>query len=153
MPPKAAPALPAKALGKFEGRKVDAVGLEIRNAAGGLNDAMKIDPVEMHIDEEVTVVMRCTVTKVRHDPLRDTDGLRRVHILTAGEATIVDDELVAGLLDAQKIRIEKALGTQRLPIELVEAHLNGDHADGLVEDCPNCAEEQAALDKEARAKK
>lgn len=143
----------APALGKFEGRKVDAVGLEIRNAAGGLNEAMKIDPAEFHIDDEVTVVMRCTVTKVRHDPLKDTDGLRRVHILTAGEATIIDDELVSDVLEKQKIRIEEATGVTRLPIELVDAHQRGEHAQDLIEECPKCLEELDAEAKEAKGKK
>lgn len=140
-------------LTKFEGRKVDAVGLEIRNAAGGLNESMKVDPVELHIDEEITVVLRCMVTKVRHDPLKDTDGLRRVHILTASDATIIEDELVADALDEQKKRIELASGVQRLPVELVEAHMNGEHAQDLIEECPKCMEELDAEAKEAKAKK
>lgn len=140
-------------LTKFEGRKVDAVGLEIRNAAGGLNESMKVDPVELHIDEEITVVLRCAVTKVRHDPLKDTDGLRRVHILTASDATIIADELVADALDEQKRRIEEVLGVKRLPIELVAAHEEGEHAGGLVDGCPMCDQEQALEADEKSNKK
>lgn len=131
-------------LGKFEGVAVNAVGVEVRNAAGGLNDAMKVDPAAWHIGEEITLVLRCSVTKVRHDPLKDADGLRRVHILDASEATVIDDELVAEALDAQAIRIEQALGIHQLPIALMEAHDAGEHADGYVDDCPGCEKELAA---------
>lgn len=140
-------------LGKFEGQAVNAVGLEIRNSAGGLNESMKTDPVELHIGDEVTVTMRCKVTKIRHDPLKDADGLRRVHILDASDATIIDDELVAEAIDEQKRRIEEANGVQRLPIELVAAHEAGEHAQDLIEECPKCLDELAAQEKEARAKK
>lgn len=129
-------------LTKFEGRKVDAVGIEIRNAAGGLQDAMKVDPEEWHLEDEITVVIRCRVTKIRHDPLKDTDGLRRVHILTAEEATVIEDDLVADALDEQKRRIEEVLGVQRLPIELIAAHEEGGHAEESVDGCPLCDEER-----------
>lgn len=132
-------------LGKFEGAEVSAVGIEIRNAAGGLNAALKVAPVEYHMGDEITVVMRTTVAKLRHEPLKDADGLRRVHILDAGEATVVDDALVAEALDKQARQIEEALGIHQLPISLIAAHEAGEHADGLVEGCPTCdAEAEAA---------
>lgn len=141
-------------LGKFEGRKVDAVGIEIRNSAGGLNEALKVDPAEWHLEDEVVVVLRCKVTKIRHDPLKDTDGLRRVHILDAEDATVIEDDgMITTALDEQKKRIELASGVQRLPIELVAAHEAGEHKQDLIEECPKCLEELAAQEKEERGKK
>lgn len=138
-------------LSPFEGRDVGSAGIEIRNAAGGLNQAMKVDPEEWHHGEEITVVMRCKVEKIRHDPIKDTDSLKRVHVLDASEATVIDDSLVAAALDAQAQRIEKAAGVTRLAVddELAAAHDRGDHADGLVDDCPRCDEEKAAEAAEA----
>lgn len=151
MTPTTAPVVEIK-LGKFEGQPVNAVGLEIRNSAGGLNESMKTDPVELHIGDEVTVTMRCKVTKIRHDPLKDADGLRRVHILDASDATIIDDELVATAIDAQKKRIEERNGVKRLPIELIAEHEAGDHTE-LTPECPMCDQEKTLAAEEAGSKK
>lgn len=134
----------------FEDSEVLAVGIEVRNAAGGLNEAMSIDPVELHKGDEITVVLRCVVDKIRFDGIKDTNGLRRVHILHANDAAIVDDDVVSEALDRQSDRIrkakEEASGMIRLPYaeDLQEAHAAGDHAGGLVEGCPDCDAEVAA---------
>lgn len=132
-------------LAKFEGRQVLTAGLEIRNAAGGLNEALKVDPEEWHHGDEVHVVLRCDVTKLRFDPIKDMDGFRRVHILTANEATVIDGTLVAEALSEQAKRIEEAAGIRRLALlsEVRAAHDRGEHTK-LVEDCELCAEEAAA---------
>lgn len=137
-------------LNPFEGDEVLAAGMEIRNAAGGLNEAMSIDPVELHKGDEITVVLRCVVDKIRFDPVKDTSGLRRVHILLANDAAIVDDDVVSDALDRQADRIrrakEEASGMIRLPYgdDLQDAHASGGHADGLVDGCPDCDSEAAA---------
>lgn len=143
-------------LSKYRGRDVLSIGVEIRNAAGGLNDALKVDPVEYEVDDEITVVMRCVVDKHRHEKVKDTDGLRLVHILSANEAAIVDDALVAEVLDRQSKRIEQAKiqreqeqGVYQLGAAMAEAHEEGHHADGLVEGCPACDAERDAEAAEA----
>lgn len=135
-------------LSSFEGREVSSAGLEIRNAAGGLNAAMKVDPEEWHHEDEVTVVMRCKVAKIRHDPIKDTDALRRVHVLDASEATVIDDSIVAEALEEQAKRIEIANGIHQLPIKLQAAHDAGEHTE-LVEGCPSCDREAEAAAAEA----
>jgi len=87
----------------------------IRKAGDGLSAAVKVDPVELHHGETVYVVLETTVEKIRHDPVKDTDGLQRVHLLVTEAATIVDAGLVAEYLDKQKVRIEEAAGIARLP--------------------------------------
>lgn len=132
----------------FEGDDVLSAGVEIRNAAGGLNEAMKIDAAEWHKDDEVVVALRCSVTKIRFEPIKDTDGWRRVHILDASTAAVIDSDVVEKLLSAQAEKIRRAKeaekGTQRLPLEeeLQAAHDEGDHADGLMAGCPACDEER-----------
>lgn len=76
-----AAALANTELGEFEGKTVLSVGIEIPGAAGGLRDALAIDPIVKHKDDEALVLLRCKVEKLRHDPVKDTDGWRRVHIL------------------------------------------------------------------------
>jgi hypothetical protein len=95
----------------FEGLPVTSAGVEIPSAGGGLRDALRVDPVELHKGETVFVVLQCEVGKVRFDPVdRDEPAgpQRRVHVLGTTAATIVDRELVASALDAQAERIAKA---------------------------------------------
>lgn len=145
----------ARDLGTFEGHKVTAAGIEIRNAAGGLQDALKVEPVAWADDEEVTVLMRCKVKALRFDKIRDGEedtGLRRrVHIMNATTATVVDNDFGAELLAAQAERIAAAnrgpLDDELARKELQAAHEEGAHddelgsitlANGDVIQCPDC---------------
>jgi len=109
------------ALDDFEGANVIRSGVEIPNAAGGLRDAMAIEPQQFHHGERVYVVLECVVGKVRFDPIKDSDDLARVHVFTAEHAVIVDADLVKTQLDEQNARIlkakEEAAGLQRLQFE------------------------------------
>jgi len=103
------------ALNPFDGVAVTGVGIEVPGAAGGINEAMKIDPAEFHHGVETTVA------KVRFDEVvkgEPDSGLRRVHVLRAEGATIIDRALVAQALDAQRAKIEAAkdrdAGVQRI---------------------------------------
>lgn len=98
-------------LAKFEGLDVIRSSVEIPGAAGGLRDAMKVDPIEAHKGDTMYVVLECVVAKVRHDPIDKEDFTgpqERVHILSTTSATIVDKELVFDALAAQKDRIAEA---------------------------------------------
>lgn len=134
-------------LGKFEGAEVLGVGIEIPSAAGGLRDALRIDPLVMHRNEERLVLLRCTVGKIRFDPVKDTKGVTRVHVLDTSEATIVDGEVFEQALAAQRERIEEArqaaIGKGPLEEQILQAsHDDGEH-DQLVDGCPSCEEEKA----------
>lgn len=137
-------------LGSFEGDEVLAVGIEIPSAAGGLREALAIDPIVMHRDEEVMVLLKCKVQKLRHEPVKDTQGWRRIHILETTDATIVDGTEFAEALDAQAERIQRhkdaASGQGRIDDAALEAaHDAGDH-DELVDGCPHCDAEKAAAE-------
>lgn len=123
---KAETALLPRRLHPFEGRDVVATTVAITAAGDGLSESMSVDPSELELGQRVNVVLQCEVTKIRYEELKDTGVLRRVHILRAGLATIVDDELVQGalLMQAEKLREarELAAGIQHLPL----ASSNGD---------------------------
>jgi hypothetical protein len=136
----------------FEGRPVIATAIEIPGAGGGLRDALTIDPQEFHYGETVFVVIEGKVGKLRFDPVKDAgDGVKRVHVLDTQAATVAERATVEALLEAQARRIEEAKGLQRLPFgdELQEAHDRGEHADGLVDGCPDCDLETDLEAKEA----
>lgn len=140
----------------FEGKPVAEVGIEIPGAAGGLRDAMKIDPEQFRQGDQVYVVLHCDVTKIRFEPVDKEDPTgpqRRVHVFGVEGATMVDGDLVRTQLDEQADRILKAKeaerGISRLPYdddgEHGLAHARGEHAEGLVTGCPVCQHETDQL--------
>lgn len=129
---KAAAVEPEKfALSSFEGKDVLSTTVAIRRAGDGLSKALGVDPVELHHGETVYVVLKTTVEKIRHDPVTDTDGLQRVHMLVTEAATIVAASLVEAHIEEQKVRIEEAAGISRLPGMDGPAVVNDPDADPL----------------------
>lgn len=104
-------------LGSFEGLDVVQSSIKVTNAGDGLSPSMALDPVLLHIGDEVTVVLRTTVTSISAKGVKDTDVLERVHTLKAKSGAIIDDTLVAKLFDEQQRRLEAAAGVQRLEID------------------------------------
>lgn len=157
-----ASALAAVDLGEHEGDRVLSVGIEIPGAAGGLREALAIDPVVKHRGEEVLVLIRTRVGKLRYDPVKDTDGVRRVHVLDVQSATLVEGAVYEEALDLMAEQVvaarEKAAGIVQLPWDgdeeaLTVEHEDGQHADGLREGCPLCGDETEAerLERDAVA--
>lgn len=146
------------ALDDFENKPVTEVGIEIPGAAGGLRDAMKIDPEQFHQGDQVYVVLHCDVSKIRFEPVdKDypTGPQRRVHVFAVENATMVDGDLVSTQLteQAERIRLarEEAEGIKRLPFDEGEmglAHARGEHSEGLVDGCPVCQSEKDAEEAE-----
>jgi hypothetical protein len=112
-------------LSKFERHDVLSAGMEIPGAAGGLREPLKLDPVEMHLEAECYVVMRLRTTKIRFDPIKDSDGaLTRVHVMEVVEAAFVDGDIVEEQLAETRRRIgerkkleDEAKGTPQLPLD------------------------------------
>lgn len=146
-------------LGDFDGKDVLRTTIAVTSAGDGLSEALKVDPKLMHLDEKVYVVLECVVAKVRFEPIKDTDAVSRVHVLKAGNATLVDPDLVADQLKQQAERIQLAkeaeAGIQRIDQyandELQAAHDLGEHADERVPGCPECDEEAELEADEAEA--
>lgn len=87
---------PTPSLPDFEGLPVNGVRLEIRNIAGGLVDAMDVNPIVLHQGDEFDVTVRCKLRSIRHDPEdKDVpDGPQwRVQIASASRAVIVDPSI------------------------------------------------------------
>lgn len=104
-------------LTSFEGRDVLQSTIAITNAGDGLSKALAIAPTEFQLGDTVYVVLETEVSKVQYVELPDTGSLKRVHTLKAGTATTVDDNLVADVLEQQRLAIEQAEGVERLPFE------------------------------------
>lgn len=101
----------AAELTEFEGLSVEEVGVEIPNAAGGLQEAMKFDPVEWHSGDEHFIVLRCEVKKVRFEPIVKDDfagAQRRVHVMHVDQAAPIAGKAVQKQLSAYQERIKKA---------------------------------------------
>lgn len=135
-------------LGTQDGLPVIGVGVEIRNAAGGLQDALKTDPVIIHKGDRVLVLLDCEMIDLSFKSVKDNDAWRRNHILRANGATIVDGEAFQEALRVQAEKIEKAkreaAGTADMDdaLALQAEHDDGQHASGLVDGCPACVEER-----------
>jgi glucokinase len=147
---KRIPAVGPNGLAAFDGKAVLSAGIAITGAGDGLSEALAVEPQEFHHGEKVYVVIETEVAKVRFDPVKDTEGLRRVHFLKAGTATIVGESVVAEALEEQKRKIEEHRGISRLELgdELERQHRAGEHEAGYVEGCDMCddlkAEAEAA---------
>lgn len=142
-------------LTEFEGTDVIAAGIEISNSAGGLNDAMKVAPVEYHKGQKLRVLLDVEVTKIRFESIKDSDCLRRVHVASATAAMVVADDFGQKEMAANADRIQKmkedAAGIVRLPMgeAMEEAHDAGDHAEERADGCPRCQDEIDAEEREA----
>lgn len=136
-------ALVTTPLTPFEGRDVLRAAIEIPGAAGGLREAMKFEPLEMHTGQEMYVLLKTKVGKIRFDPIKDTEAFARVHVLNASEATFVEAAFAEEHLTEQRDRIrvlrEKAAGVAGLddPVDGIaaakraaEAATNGGEPEG-----------------------
>lgn len=152
----------------FEGEPVAAVGLSIRNTGHGFEKIMEVAPRVFSHGEEFFVVLKCEVEKIRHDLVAkgDLEGdLMRVHMAAAGSVTFIDADLVAEQIRAMDARIEEHEAAKKAAKDKAKTgddtgivdldaqqhmldHEDGKHADGLVDGCPRCQDEQAAVDAE-----
>lgn len=111
-------------LSEFEGKQVTEVGIEIRNVAGGLQDAVKFQPVEWPQGTEHFIVLRCLVKNIDHEPVDKEDyagDQRRVHVLTAAEAFPIAASVVEKAVEEKRAEIKKLKdeteGTPALDLE------------------------------------
>ena len=104
-------------LAPFEGREVIGASVAITRAGDGLSDALAVEPSEYRHGETVFVVLECEVGKVRFDPVKDTNALRRVHTLVTITATTVEKDLVGDLITEQRSRIDAARAMARLDLD------------------------------------
>lgn len=101
----------------FDGRDVIMTSVAVTNAGDGLSQSLAVDPREIHIGDSGVIALEYVCTKVGFVEIKDTECLNRVATLRAGAATVIDRAVVAEHLEAQALKIEKAKGTQRLPLD------------------------------------
>lgn len=99
-------------LASFEDQPVIGSSIELPNAAGGLREALDIEPAEFHMGDEFTVAFKCRVRKLRFDPV-DKDELdaelRRIHVADVIQATLVkESDVVGDALASMAERVEAA---------------------------------------------
>ncbi len=104
-------------LGTFDGTKVLATAVKITNAGDGLSQALTVAPRVMHRDEEVFIVLHCKVGRVAFDPIKDIEGVTRVHTLTTILGTMVDKSLVYEMIAEQQRVNDEARGISPLPFD------------------------------------
>lgn len=96
----------AEGLGKFERRPVRKSSIKITKAGDGLSEALKFEPVALHVDDEVYFVLRGKVGKVQFGKVAaDDDDLARVHTVETIEITSVEKGDVEALLKAADERL------------------------------------------------
>lgn len=99
----------------FDGAEVTECAVRIVRAGDGLSEALDAAPVELHHNATVYVLLRCAVTKVTHEQVKDSPELRRVHTLAATFGTIVPEAAARKTLDQARRNIEQHAGVQRIP--------------------------------------
>lgn len=100
-----------------EGQPVLTARLVIRNTGDGLSSAMDMDPVVLHNNDEVYVVIKAHIVDHAFPNVKDTNGVARVHIAKATEGIILDPEMVR--------QIDPQLAEMRRRVAAAEAAENG----------------------------
>lgn len=101
----------------FEGRDVLQTTLRVTKTGDGLSQAMAIEPAEWHVGDRVTLVVDAVVSKVIHEPIKDTEALVRVHVCAADAALPVERKVVQKVLDAHRKALDEAKGQGTLELD------------------------------------
>lgn len=105
-------------LNRFEGQEVLATRITVTKTGDGLSEPLDMRPEEFHLGDEVFVLVRGEVTDVRHKPVKGTDGLARVHVVSANLGMVVDGSTGAALLEQVEADLaEKAEADERAAAE------------------------------------
>ena len=97
----------------FEGQAVATAGVEVRNAGGGLQKALDVEPGSWQIGDSLLLVMRVDVVGVNLKPIPGAeDMLQRVHVMRATDTTPVEfsDEnagLIVDLINTHATRVQR----------------------------------------------
>lgn len=113
----------------FEGTAVVSSGFTMPGASGGLNKALTVNDLELHKGDKLTLAIECTVKQLNFPPVKDTDGVQRVHVLDVDGVAVIDGATVAEAIQAQALRVERAMGVERLPDGDTDPYTDPDPAD------------------------
>ncbi len=113
-----------KAIKTVDGRPVVAQTMALRRTGDGLSAALEIDPLDVHIGDDIVLVVRGRIAGknlVEADPKDpDDDDLNEVVVVYGGTITVAEDTgALTKMLDAQaaknQVLKEKKAGVQRIP--------------------------------------
>ena len=113
-----------KAIKTVDGRPVVAQTMSLRRTGDGLSSALEIDPLDVHIGDDIVLVVRGRVAGknlVEADPKDpDDDDLNEVVVVYGGTITVAEDAgALQEMLDVQaeknKVAAERKKGVQRIP--------------------------------------
>lgn len=91
----------------FEGQEVHRATVKIVGAGDGLSDALKIDPEEIHKDEDRYFVIRARCSSVSFPT--DAKGLTsRAHTMSTTEITMVEESIAKKFLQAAADNLARA---------------------------------------------
>ena len=113
----------------FEGIPVVSSGFTMPGASGGLNKALTVNNLELHKDDEGVFAVSWKVKQINFPGVKDTDGVQRVHVLDITGVAVIDGDVVAEALEAQRLRVEEAQGLLRLPPGDVDVYADDDEPD------------------------
>ena len=99
-------------LGKYRGKKVVRTTAKLTNAGDGLSPALELSPVIYDPGKLVTIVIRTRVAKHTHIDLED-GTLELQQVFSAGTMAVVDDDLVADVLNEQERREQERRDHER----------------------------------------
>jgi len=95
-------------LGLFEGSPVTTAKVKVTSAGDGLSKAMVVEPVAYKKGDRVVIVLDCVVRRVEFEDGDMNGDVCRVHVFKAGQAIVIDRQLVAEMLAEQAERIRQA---------------------------------------------
>lgn len=131
-------------LDPFEGKPVIRCKVKITNAGDGLSDALKVDPVELHVNQRVFYVLEAEVDAIQFKRVSPGGSdMERVHVLRTQRITAVDGADVGAYLDDAEQHVRRALAEisdDQLTIDDAAADAaesngaGGDEVTGLVDE-------------------
>ncbi len=94
----------------FEGKSAIGCAVIITKAGDGLSDALKVDPVELHLGDRVFYVLEGEVDQVGFKRLNAASNeLMRVHRIVTQRITAVDGSDVLAYLEDAESHVRRAL--------------------------------------------
>ncbi|WP_375490255.1 hypothetical protein [uncultured Jatrophihabitans sp.] len=90
----------------FESETVARASVKITNAGDGLSEALKVDPIALHMNDVVYYVLRGEVTQINHRTDRD-DEIVRVHTVKADQISPIDAGAAQKFLQAYAEETER----------------------------------------------
>jgi hypothetical protein len=93
----------------FEGRDIVSNSIAVTNAGDGLSASVAVKPVALHLGDDVYVILKTKVAKIRFEAVKDSeDEANRVAVLKTVGASITDLPAVRKALEVQAEAIAHA---------------------------------------------